>query len=316
MAGFSYESDIAPLRRTNFGGRDYSALSPSGAEYQRALDLDTAVKVEEIKESSQRQQLAFEEARLSLQKTRKQIQDQLEFDKALPELELKIKSFVDDPNLDSTSKIMGIEKTRLEYGKFASSPQFNSMFDNINRAIAMKDTNEAFRRQAAYDAARLGDKAGAQAIVGSESEAGKSLGILADTVQRGLTREQESEKEKSRFKSQEEQEKDKTNILKSQLEYIQGLSPEKDQLSGKDGEWGAGGTSMTDEERRRKQFLKPIDKIALLKMYRSLNPLATGVEDKDIPDYDLVEGVYSKLYDQYTTRTGVLPESKISEKSK
>lgn len=315
---FSYDSDIAPLRGDNFGG----VLSPAYFAQQgldrQSMDLrrqETAVKIAEINQAAQRQQIAFEEARLRLQTTRKQIQDQLDLEEALPKIEPILTALIDDPNMDTPTKLLQVEKERLKYAKYGS-PLVNNYFDNVSKTLGTKDVNEALRKQAAYDVARLGDKTGAQAIVGTGTEAAQTLGVLADTVRQKQLQELKSQKEQSLFESQEEKEKGKTEVLKNQLEYIQRLTPAKDELKTGEGGWGAGTTGTTGTTDITQPFLKPVDKIALLKMYKNFNPIATDIGEKDISDYDLVEGVYGKLYDEYTTRTGAKPESKISERSK
>jgi hypothetical protein len=317
---FSYESDIAPLRGNNFGG----AISPAYFAQQKFLreGVDvareaSAVRIAEIQQAAQRQQIAFEEAQLNLQKTRKQIQDQLDLEEALPKIEPMLTALIDNPNMDTPTKILEAEKMRLGYAKFGS-PLVNNFFDNTIKALGTKDVNEALRKQAAYRAAELGDKSAAQTIAGTGTEAAQTLGVLADTVKQKQQQELESAQQQKlfekRLESQEEKEKGKTAVLKDQLDYIQKLSPAKDELTAGDKEWGTGTTGTTDVT---KPFLKEIDRRILFKMYKARNPLAADLDEGDIPnDSTLVTDVYGKLYDEYTARTGTKPASKISEKSK
>ena len=323
MSEFSYNSDIAPLRN-NFFSDIASSRSLSerekgmlNSQYSARLksSLEAQSKAADAMIETQKQQIAFAEADLRLKTTRKQIQDQLDLEEALPKIEPMLTALIDDQNMDTPTKILQAEKYRLQFGKFGS-PLINNYFDNTIKALGTKDVNEALRKQAAYDVARLGDKTGAQSIVGTGTEAAQTLGVLADTVRQKQLQELKSQKEQSLFESQEEKEKGKTEVLKNQLEYIQRLTPARDELKTGERGWGEGTTGTTGTTDVTQPFLKPVDKIALLKMYKNFNPIATNIGEKDISDYDLVEGVYGKLYDEYTTRTGAKPASKISEKSK
>ena len=321
MADFDYSNDIAPLKGNYF--RDKYAGSSMTQDERRSLELmelkelERGVRDRAAHENTmldfKRQKLAFQEAELRLKTTRKQIQDQLDLEEALPKIEPMLKSLIDDPNIDTPTKILEAEKMRLGYAKFGS-PLINNIFDNVTKSLGTKDVNEALRKQAAYRAAELGDKSAAQTIAGTGTEAAQTLGVLADTVRQKQQQELESEKQKSLFESQEEKEKGKTDVLKNQLEYIQKLSPAKDELKTGERGWGEGTTGTTDVT---KPFLKPVDKIALIKMYKKYNPIAADLGMDDLPDdFTLVTDVYGKLYDEYTARTGTKPASKISEKSK
>lgn len=327
MADFDYSNDIAPLKGNYF--RDKYAGSSMTQDERRSLELmelkelERGVRDRAAHENTmldfKRQRLAFQEAELRLKTTRKQIQDQLDLEEALPKIEPMLKSLIDDPNIDTPTKILEAEKMRLGFVKFGS-PLINNIFDNVTKSLGTKDVNEALRKQAAYRAAELGDKSAAQTIAGTGTEAAQTLGVLADTVRQKQQRELETEQQQKLFESQEEKEKGKTAVLKDQLEYIQKLSPAKDELTAGDKEWGTGTTGMTDEEKRKqreKPFLKESDRRILFKMYKARNPLAADLDEGDIPnDSTLVTDVYGKLYDEYTARTGTKPASKISEKSK
>ena len=321
MAEFSYSSDIAPLRKDYFADiassrslsqQEKGLLSSQYLSRQKSL-LEEQSKAAASMIETQRQQLAFQEADLKLKTTRKQIQDQLDLEEALPKIEPMLTALIDDPNMDTPTKILQAEKMRLGYAKFGS-PLVNNFFDNTIKALGTKDVNEALRKQAAYRAAELGDKSAAQTIAGTGTEAAQTLGVLADTVRQKQQQELETEQQQKLFESQEEKEKGKTAVLKDQLEYIQKLSPAKDELKTGEGGWGEGTTGTTDVT---KPFLKPVDKIALIKMYKKYNPIAADLGMDDLPDdFTLVTDVYGKLYDEYTARTGTKPASKISEKSK
>ena len=324
MDEFSYSSDIAPLRKDYFSDiassrslsqQEKGMLSSQFLSRQKSL-LEEQNKAAASMLETQRQQLAFQEADLRLKTTRKQIQDQLDLEEALPKIEPMLTALIDDPNMDTPTKILNVEKARLGYAKYGS-PLVNNYFDNTVKALGTKDVNEALRKQAAYDVAKLGDKSAAQTIAGTGTEAAESLGILADTVRQKQQQEAESEQQKTLFGIQSEKEKGKTEVLKNQLDYIQKLSAVKDELTGGEKEFGAAATAVTDEDKRKQPFLKPVDKIALIKMYKMYNPTAANIDENDIKnDYDLVTDVYGKVYDEYTTRTGAKPASKISEKSK
>jgi len=323
MDEFSYSADIAPLRKNFFS--DVASSRSLSEQEKRMLtsqyfsrinpSLEAQSKAAEAMIETQRQQLAFQEADLRLKTTRKQIQDQLDLEEALPKIEPILTALIDDPNMDTPTKRLQVEKERLKYAKYGS-PLVNNFFDGVAKTLDTKGVDEDLRKRAAYDVAKLGDKTGAQAIVGTGTEAAQTLGVLADTVRRNQQQELETEQRQKILESQEEKEKGKTDVLKNQLEYIQRLTPAKDELKAGENGWGEGTTGTTGTTDIKQPFLKPVDKIALLKMYKNFNPIATDIGEKDISDYDLVEGVYGKLYDEYTTRTGTKLESKISERSK
>jgi hypothetical protein len=109
-AGFSYESDIAPLRGSNFGG----VVSPAGLERERMLDRESALKIAQIEATSRNQAIAFQQQQLEISRAAEAAKTEREALVAIPEVTRQLESVMEDPSLDDVSKATEIAKLKFK----------------------------------------------------------------------------------------------------------------------------------------------------------------------------------------------------------
>lgn len=153
---FSYESDIAPLRGSNFGS---TVLPPMAAVMERVKDIEAASKISSIRERSNMADLEFQRTQLALESAKKEARQQVEFEKLYPEISKRIVGIQSDTSLDPLTRISKLETARAEYGEqVVKYPQLNNIFDASINAISAFEEQKNKRASMAMQLVNLGAK--------------------------------------------------------------------------------------------------------------------------------------------------------------
>ena len=237
---FSYESDIAPLRGNNFGG----AISPAYFAQQKFLreGMDvareaSAVRIAEIQQAAQRQQLAFEGQRLQLEQTKKEIKDRLDAEAMYPKIMEQIGGIANDQSLDTPTKVQNLQKLKLSYGRpVFSNPDLKNAFDSTIEGITTKDQYDTARLNVGAQLAASGQtKAAEAALTGLDPRIVQPLVGAAASVEaqqkEKLGRETISEQQELQREQQEKYRTLNLEALKESESALRALTPKG--LSGK-----------------------------------------------------------------------------------
>ena len=268
---FSYESDIAPLRGNNFGG----AISPAYFAQQKFLregmDVNreaSAVKIAEIQQAAQRQQLAFESQRLQLEETTRKIREERDALAVLPDITKRLTEIRENPELDDTQKIIKSAELESEYTTAATrSPEIKNLFGTFNNSIKAKKEDLDRSNNLAYTLIQSGQGEAAKKILeGRTDPMAANFMVAADAVSAAKKRESES---KSAATMDKEMRAAQTSLLNRYMETLDKVQPPKDEAV----EFG---TLKTDGKTPTIPQVKPFklpeeDKYQIQDMIRSLN---------------------------------------------
>lgn len=319
MDVFSYNSDISPLKKDYFSGssltdRERSMLT---SKYKMSTDAALQSQLDTQKEmiQMQTQALQFENAKLSLEDTRRKIKNQLEMEEVLPRIQPIIQGLINDPNVDAATGTLAVEKLRLEASPYTiKNPSLNSFFDNASNAFKVKAEDQSIIRQAALNAAKNGDTKAAQDIMASKTST-DAISRLAQSEQEYTTAKTKSEQQKLQQEKAAElgvaQTKAQLSSLNKQLETILGMKPQTgNQPTEGEEQFGASQSGKVAPS------YTPQQKKTLELMIKRMNPSLRKKDMKDDPFdklyNDALEGTYNQI-DELTG--GVATESTISIKS-
>ena len=297
---FSYESDIAPLRGNNFGG----AISPAYFAQQKFLreGMDvareaSAVRIAEIQQAAQRQQLAFEGQRLQLEQTKKEIKDRLDAEAMYPKIMEQIGGIANDQSLDTPTKVQNLQKLKLSYGRpVFSNPDLKNAFDSTIEGITTKDQYDTARLNVGAQLAASGQtKAAEAALTGLDPRIVQPLVGAAASVEaqqkEKLGRETISEQQELQREQQEKYQTLNLEALKESESALRALTPKG--LSGKSeddilnliSQRGAAGKDGAQVPQQ--PLFNPVQQRELQEIMLDLNPTLKPEELKGIPPEEL-----------------------------
>jgi len=289
-AGFSYESDIAPLRGSNFGG----VVSPAGLERERMLDRQSAMRIAKIEASSRNQETAYRQQEIAYR------QQQLELERAaeasrlerealtvVPEVTKALTSVMNDPSLDDATKTIKVAELKFQYaGPATVSKTIGSLF------TAAEGTNEA----------RKADRDRVNALINpliqtGESETlkkvleGKNIPMANDYIIAaeavGASKKAEAEQKGASaqrtelFKSEAAQRTVQVGILNNYMSTLRSLAPQEADVGGEIGTLKGGPTTTAVPQAQPFKFA-PENRVELEEMMRDLNPM---LENEDLSKY-------------------------------
>jgi hypothetical protein len=319
MDVFSYNSDISPLKKEYFSGSSLSDREQSMlvSKYKTSTDAAIESQLNTQKEmiQMQTQALQFENAKLSLEDTRRKIKNQLEMEELLPRIQPVIQGLISDPNTDAATGTLAVEKLRLELSPYTiKNPSLNAFFDNASNAFKVKATDQTLIREAALNAAKGGDTRAAQDIMGYKN-ASDAISRLAQSEQEIAASKTRQEQQKLQQEKAGElgvaQTKAQLSSLNKQVETILGMKPQSGNLPAEGGgQFGASPSGTTAPT------YTPQQKKTLEIMLKRMNPSLRNKDMKDEPFdklyNDALEGSYIQIDDLIN---GVATESNISKKS-
>lgn len=302
---FSYESDIAPLRGNNFGG----AASPAYFAHQKLLDEKmnlnreaSAVRIAEIQQAAQRQQLAFESQRLQIEQTKKEIKDRLDAEAMYPKIMEQIGGIVNDQSLDTPTKVQNLQKLKLSYGRpVFSNPDLKNAFDSTIDGITTKDQYDTARLNVGAQLAASGQtKAAEAALTGLDPRIVQPLVGAAASVEsqqkEKLKLETLSEQQKLQREQQEEYRKLNLEALKDSESALRALTPKS--LSGKTeddilnliaqrGTAGKGAAGKDGAQVPQQPLFNSFQQSELKEIMLDLNPTLKPEQLKGVPPEEL-----------------------------
>ena len=282
-AGFSYDSDIAPMRGDNFGG-----------DFERSQQLareENAVQIEQIKAAAENQartgSLEFERAKLALEAARRESQQQLDATRLYPEISNKISGIMNDTTKDPATRLMEIETTRQQYGTtVVQNPTLNNLFNSAQTIVTSKNDQDKQRDVLAMDFVQRGDTEAIKGLYGGNVTAGpaKMFFDTATKVSDSLTAKGASETEQRRGAATYALDLDS---IKNYETTLSGMKPK----------------ALTDEEIQEQVRIKgkdaviqpelsPYDKIELREMFIDLNPELDTDEGRAALDSKPAEMLY------------------------
>lgn len=284
-AGFSYDSDIAPLRGDNFGG-----------DFERRQQLareENAVQIEQIKAAAENQartgSLEFERAKLALEAARRESQQQLDATRLYPEISNKISGIMNDTTKDPATRLMDIETTRQQYGTtVVQNPTLNNLFNSAQTIVTSKNDQDKQRDVLAMDFVQRGDTEAIKGLYGGNVTAGpaKMFFDTATKVSESLMAKGATETEQRRGAATYALDLDS---IKNYETTLSGMKPK----------------ALTDEETQElvrtkgpaallniKPELSPYDKIELREMFIDLNPELDTDEGRAALDSKPAEMLY------------------------
>jgi hypothetical protein len=312
-AGFSYESDIAPLRGDNFGG----TLSPAYFSQQNLEREATAVRIAEIKTTAENQarnaQLEFDRANLAIAETRRQIKNTLDMEQQLGTITPILNSIVENKDLDPIAQVSEIEKLRLQNSKFTvPNPSFNNVFDSAVKSIQQRNASSEQVNQAAYLMAQDGDAEGVKNTFGGNvsSGAAKAFYDLAQSRTKKIKGISAGAAEEQKQQVAEKQRGDMLSSYNEQLKVLQQMEPESlDKPSQGGGAFGAAGTGDI-KQTYSMETIKQLETI-----YRRLNPSKRKADLSGMSPEELYKESLEGTYTVIDELTGNPIQSTISKKS-
>jgi hypothetical protein len=296
---FSYESDIAPLRGSNFGS---VATMPTMAALERAKDIETESRIASIREQSNMADLEFQRAQLAIEAAKRDARQQTEAARLYPLISERLTGLLGDETKDSVSKITEIEKIRGEFGSDAiGNPALNSIFNSAYTALSAKDAAKKDIEARAGQFAFAGQPEAVKSLFGGNVESGVAQQYYnaAKEVSRSEAEKSkriaESEIGKEQMKAASERQKEllsnQTAYYRDQLKVLEGFAPPK--KTGEEdvtiGTLKSGAAAPTIEA--PKSFAKE-DRIELEQMFKTLNPSYEDVDLSSIKDDELYRDTY------------------------
>lgn len=163
MEGFSYSSDISPLKGDYFSGSSLTSREKEmlTSKYKTKRDEALKTQLEANKEmlQTQAQALDFERTKLALESAKKEARQQVEFEQMYPEISKRIIGIQSDTSLDPLTRISKLEATRAEYGdQVVKNPQLNTIFNATINGVSAYETEKNRRDSMAMQLVNLGAK--------------------------------------------------------------------------------------------------------------------------------------------------------------
>jgi hypothetical protein len=282
-AGFSYESDIAPLRGSNFGG----VVSPAGLERERMLDRESAMRIAKIEASSRNQEIAFRQQQLELERAAEASRLEREALTVVPEVTKALTSVMNDPSLDDATKTIKVAELKFQYaGPATVSKTIGSLF------ATAEGTNEA----------RKADRDRVNALINPLIQTGQSETlkkvlegknipmandyiIAAEAV--GASKKEEAEQKGARaqrtelLKRETAQQTAQIGMLNNYMSTLRKLAPQEADVGGDIGTLKGGPTTTAVPQAQPFKFA-PENRVELEEMMRDLNPM---LENEDLSKY-------------------------------
>ena len=275
-SGFSYASDIAPLRGDNFGDR------------QQLAREENAAQIAQIKQSAENQartgSLEYERAKLALEATKRETQRELDSVKLFPEISQRISGILNDTAKDPVSQLRDIETARQQYGPtVVQNPTLNNLFNSAQTIVTTKSDSDKQREALALNFVERGDPEAIKGLYGEGIATGPAK-MFYDTA----TRVNETSKARGAAEVAEKRGTAKfgfdIDTLKSYETTLSGIKPK----------------ALTEEEIQEnvrtgaspKPELNAYDRVELREMYIDLHP------DKDTDEARVLLDTVSseKLY--------------------
>jgi len=280
-AGFSYESDIAPMRGDNFSVQDQ-------------LDREeNAVKIAQINQAADNQKrtgdLEFERAKLALESARRETQQQNDANRLYPEISQRISGIMNDATKDPATRLMEIETTRQQYGTtVVQNPALNNLFNSAQTIVTVKNDQDKQRDALALDFVQRGDVEAIKGLYGGNVTAGpaKMFFDTATKVSDTLRAKDTAEAEQRRSASKFGLELDTIKNYESVLSAMKPKTLTEEEIQKKITEEGP------DAVKNLKQELSPLDKIELREIFIDLNPELDTDEGRAALDSKPVEMLY------------------------
>jgi hypothetical protein len=283
-AGFSYESDIAPLRGSNFGG----VVSPAGLERERMLDRESAMRIAKIEASSRNQEIAFRQQQLELERAAEATRLEREALTVVPEVTKALTSVMNDPSLDDTTKTIKVAELKFRYaGPATVSRTIGSLFTTA------EGTNEA----------RKADRDRVNALINpliqtGESETlkkvleGKNIPLANDYIIAaeavGASKKAEAEQKGAGAQRTEllrretAQQTAQVGILNDYMSTLRSLAPQEADVGGEIGTLGGKAPTTGAIPQAQPFKFDTEDRIQIEEMMRNLNPM---LENEDLSKY-------------------------------
>ena len=281
--GFSYESDIAPLRGNNFGG----VVTPAGFERERMLDRESALRIAQIEATSRNQAIAFQQQQLEISRAADAAKAEREALAAIPEVTRQLDSVMEDPSLDDVSKATEIAKLK---------------FKNINAVSNSKTFGNLFTAAEGTIEARKADRERVNAMINPLIQTGQSETLkkvlkgknvpmandyiaVAEAV--GASKQAEAQQkgaaaqQKELMKRETAQQTTQIGILNNYMSALRKLAPQEAAVGGEIGTLKGGPTTTAVPQAQPFKFA-PENRIELEVMMRDLNPM---LEKEDLSKY-------------------------------
>lgn len=263
-SGFSYASDIAPLRGDNFGSS------------QQLAREENAAQIAQIKQSAENQartgSLEYERAKLALEATKRETQRDLEATRLFPEISERVSSILNDPSKDPVTQLREIETTRQKYGPtVVQNPTLNNLFNSAQTIVTTKSDSDKQREALALNFVERGDPEAIKGLYGEGIATGPAK-MFYDTA----LRVSETSKTKGAAEIAERRGSAQFGLdidtLKSYESALSGMKPK--QLTDEEAEDVAERVRTEGSKAllNIKPVLDPYDKIELIEMFIDLNP--------------------------------------------
>lgn len=282
-AGFSYESDIAPLRGNNFGG----VVTPAGFERERMLDRESALRIAQIEATSRNQAIAFQQQQLEISRAAEAAKAEREALAAIPEVTKQLTSVLDDPSLDDATKSTKIAELK---------------FKNINAVSNSKTFGNLFTAAEGRIESRKADRERVNAMINPLIQTGQSETLkkvlegknvpmandyiaVAEAV--GASKQAEAKQkgavaqQKELMKRETAQQTAQIGLLNNYMDTLRRLAPQEAAVGGDIGTLKGGPTTTAIPQAQPFKFA-PENRIELEEMMRDLNPM---LENEDLSKY-------------------------------
>lgn len=285
-AGFSYESDIAPLRGSNFG-----VVTSTGLERERMLDRESALRIAKIEASARSQELAFRQQQLEIERAANAAKTEREALIAIPEVTKQLTSVLNDPSLDDATKSTKIAELK---------------FQNMDRVTNSKTINNLFGTAEGQLESRKADRDRVNALINplvqtGQSETlkkileGKNIPMSEDYVtaaeavrvskieeaKRAGESELQKEQRKAAITRETTQQSAQVGLLNNYLTTLQKLAPEEAEVGGEIGTLTGKPSTAAIPQVQPFKFSRE-NRIELEEMMRDLNPM---LENEDLSKY-------------------------------
>ena len=261
-----FERDIAPMRQQFFQGLGQAGL-PAGQQEMLAnrfmplLDNEV-VDRQQRAQKVRKDEVAFEQAQLNLQNTRKATKRQREVEGILPNIVDQINPII-SADAASTDKISALSALKLKHPTAITDPRLTALFNTAYTQVAGQREDEKTSARQKFDTALAAARTGSLAVVNEfyapDDDIGRDLGALARAVNSGAASKAELAKAEDALEQKQ-----------SGVEYYLTRLPEADKevnssmaafAKGGDDfeaptEGGVKGTVLSVDEFRKMQFVR------------------------------------------------------------
>ena len=282
-AGFSYESDIAPLRGSNFGG----VVSPAGLERERMLDRESAMRIAKIEASSRNQEIAFRQQQLELERAAEASRLEREALTAVPEVTKALTSVMQDPSLDDSAKTAKVAELKFQYaGPTTVSKTIGSLFATAEGTIEARKADRDRVNALINPLIQTGQSETLKKVLeGKNIPMANDYIIAAEAV--GASKKEEAEQKGARaqrtelLKRETAQQTAQIGMLNNYMSTLRKLAPQEADVGGEIGTLKGGPTTTAVPQAQPFKFA-PENRVELEEMMRDLNPM---LENEDLSKY-------------------------------